>query len=986
MAELKPGQGSNNFEVLQTSDLPEFHSVGIMARHRGTGCKVFHLQNEDAENLFAFAFPTIPRDSTGIAHILEHSVLCGSTRYPTKDPFVSLLQGSMNTFMNAFTFPDKTVYPASSTVEKDLFNLMAVYGDAVFRPLLRREVFRQEGHRLEFDETGRPGLVGVVFNEMKGSYASETSIVAEWAYRSLFPDTPYAFDSGGEPWEIPSLDYETFRAFHQTYYHPANCLVFLYGNIPTEKYLAFLDSEFLAAFSRIDVMPEVPLQPRWQEPRRVEKTYPVAEGQSLQGRTSLLMSWLTVPATEPEGVIAMEVLNEVLLGNSGSPLQKALVESGLGEDVSPVSGLETELREIVFTAGIRGSDPEKLADLERLVSSTLTDLLSQGIPAEVLTGAMRRIEFRNREIRRGGGPHALRLMRRALRGWVHGAVPEATLEFARHMDALKRKVHGEPRYFEQLLERRILQNPHHAAVVVRPDPEFQRRLNDQLDTITGRIVATLGPDGRTNVDEENERLRLFQDTPDSPEDVAKIPSLSKEDVPRDVERIPSEQTTLPNGTVAYHRELFTNGVAYVDLAFNTRGLEPELSRMLPLFAKVVPEAGLPGMPYDEVARQLSLAVGGFGASLEAGTVAGHTPSAPGFGQYLFFRIKALETSLPDAVELATRLITEADFTDLHRIRDLVLELRNDAKSSIVPAGHRYAALRAQRVFSDALAQEERWRGISQLQHLSRIATREDEGLARIAEQLSQLRSELVRQGRLTVNITGSRSAVRRGLDLLSSTAQGLPAEPPTVHAAEPLDVRAVTRPVEGVPIPAAVGYVAVAFPGGRFGTSDHAHETVLSHMLTTGFLWERVRMRGGAYGVFASTSGTEGVFSFSSYRDPRVSETIAAYREALEMVAKGNATDAEVERAVIGTVGRDSRPHAPGEKGMLAFRRALYGIEDEARQEKRRAIVDTDTASVRMAAERLLTGFQQRATAVLAARSALDGSGLEDVRYVDLPV
>lgn len=986
MADVQSGQTISNFQILRTTDLPEFRSLGVTARHLRTGCRLFHLYNDDPENLFAFAFPTIPRDSSGVAHILEHAVLCGSARYPTKDPFVSLLQGSMNTFMNAFTFPDKTVYPASSMVEKDLFNLMSVYADAVFHPLLRPEVFRQEGHRLEFDEEGRPSLVGVVFNEMKGSYASETSIVAEWAYRSLFPDTPYALDSGGEPWEIPSLDYNAFRAFHETYYHPSNCLVFLYGNIPTEQYAAFLDGEFLSAFTALDVRPEVPLQPRWKEPRQVEKTYPVADGQPLEGRTSLLMSWLTVPVTEPESVIALEVLNEVLLGNSGSPLQKALVESGLGEDVSPVSGLETELREMVFTAGIRGSDPEKLPELEALVSRTLADLASHGIPAEVLTGAMRRIEFRNREIRRGGGPHALRLMRRALRGWVHGAPPEGTLEFARHMEALKRRLQEKPRLFEELLERRILDNPHHASVVVRPDPGFQRELNERLDAITRSSVAALSPQSRAAMEEENARLRSFQDTPDRPEDLATIPALRRSDVPRDVERIPSEQTVLPSGIVAYHRELFTNGVAYVDLAFNTRGLEPELSRMLPLFAKVVPEAGLPGMAYDHVARQLALTVGGFGAALEAGTVAGESPSDAGFGQYLFFRVKALETALPDALELTVRLIAEADLDDAHRIRDLLLELRNDAKTSVVPAGHRYAALRAQRVFSDALAQEERWRGISQLQHLSRIEARSDEALSRISEQLRRLRRELIRRGRLTVNVTGSGAAVRRGLDLLSHTFATLPSEPPTVHAAEPLDIRSVTRPVEGVPIPAAVGYVAVAFPCARFGNPDHAHETVLSHMLSTGFLWERVRMRGGAYGVFANTSGTEGVFSFSSYRDPQISETIAAYREALETVARGTVSEAEVEKAVIGTVGRDSQPHSPGEQGMLAFRRALYGIEDDARQEKRRAVVATDAASIRSAATRLLANFDGRATAVLAAEGALAKSGLEDVRYVDLPI
>ncbi|TFG59266.1 MAG: peptidase M16, partial [Spirochaetales bacterium] len=466
MSDKSPSPG---FTLLQSSDIPEYRARGIWLTHNATGCQVYHLLAEDEENFFSFCFKTPSFNNRGAAHIVEHAVLSGSENYPVKDPFIQLLKGSMHTFLNAMTYPDKTIYPAASTLAKDLFNVMAVYGDAVFFPLLRREVFWQEGHRIQLGPENRAGITGVVYNEMKGNYANHDSIAAEWSYRSLFPDTPYAFDAGGDPEVIPDLTYEEFLTFHRTYYHPSNCRIFLYGNIPTETYLTFLEERFLGVFGKIPLSSDIPDQPAWKAPAVLEKTCHLGAEESPRGKTTITLNWLLGHAFEPSKALEMEIIAEILIGNPGAVLYKALVESGLGQDLSPVSGLDMHTRQMVFTIGLRGTDPEKQQDFENLVMETLRNLTDKGIPQEMLEGVLRRVEFQNREIK-GGIPFGLRLCGRVLQGWMHNESPEKTLLFETYMEELKKKVSAAGRYLEGLIDSWLTANVHRTTVLVRPDP------------------------------------------------------------------------------------------------------------------------------------------------------------------------------------------------------------------------------------------------------------------------------------------------------------------------------------------------------------------------------------------------------------------------------------------------------------------------------------------------------------------------------------
>ncbi len=951
---------------------------------------MFHLWNEDPENLFAFAFRTPPQDDTGASHILEHSVLCGSKRFALKDPFVVLLKSSLQTFLNAFTFPDKTVYMASSMVEKDFFNLMLVTGDAVFFPLLKREVFMQEAHHLEpsTTEDRGDGLIrtGVVFNEMKGVFSSPESIVADASMRSLFPDTPYGFESGGHPGAIVSLTHRRLRTFHSRFYHPGNCRIFLYGNIPTPRTLEFLEENFLKSFAPVEIDSHLVLQPRWQEPRRIEQTFPMEAGTpgNLKRKSSVTLNWLTVPVKDPLKLLSFEVLTELLIGNEGAPVHRALLESKLGDDLSPAAGLETELNELTFSVGLRGTESDSVEGFESVVFETLRALVDRGVPEEAVQAALHRVEFRNREIKRGGRPYSLTLMRRALRGWLHGSDPKTTLEFQRWMDVLKSEV-AKGGYFERLIEGYLLANPHRTTVVVRPDPEQQKREEEAEKNELLSLRQTMGLEGLRQLQVDLDKLKIFQEQQDPPEILSRIPALHLSDLRREVEKIPTER--IDPGPILYH-DLYTNGIVYLDLAFDVSGVRKELRHILPLFSRAVRGSGLPGIPYYDVARRLSLHTGGFGASLSADTKV----VPPGnVEERLIFRVKMLEQNLQAAVALVRDLLLSADFRDLERMRTILLEMRNDLKSSLVPAGSHYAALRAGGHLSPALAIEEQWKGISQYIWINEVCRDLQRDLPDLAASLGTLRASLLSPSGLTVNLTCGRSALDRVIpvvgDLVAALGRTQPGQEESGESEGPNQVGAENGPaVETLVGSMNVNFVAHAIPGSPFGSVENAHETVLAHFLTTGFLWERIRMQGGAYGASASANGLEALFGFSSYRDPNTLDTLEAFREGLRSAARDNFDRDAFEKIVLGAAGKEERPMAPGEKGFVVLKRELLGIKDDGRQARRDALIDCTPQQISASAQRLLARFDSGVTAIVTHPQAVqrDKQRLEKLKAVSV--
>lgn len=982
---VHPGDLVSGFTVNWIEEVPEFKSRGIYAHHEATGLQVFHLLNNDRENFFAFTFKTPPKDNTGAAHILEHSVLSGSERFPLKDPFVHLLKGSVQTFLNAMTYPDKTAYPAGSTVERDIFNLMLVYGDAVFSPLLKKEIFLQEGRRIEPDPSGGYRISGVVYNEMKGNYSDHESLLDEYSYRTLFPDTYYRFDSGGAPEAIPDLTYTDFVEYHRTYYHPGNCFLFLYGNIPAERYLDFLNEQFLQSYTPARPLKAGPLQQRWMEPKTFEFTSPLAPGEGPGQKTSITMNWMLDDGCDPKHLIQMEVLSEILFGNAGSPLTKAIVDSRLGEDVSPISGLDGQARQLVFSAGVRGSEPERTEAFQDCVYTELTKLREKGMSRERVEGALRRVEFRNREIR-GGVPFGLRLFSRAVRGWLHGFGPLHTLKFLPHMEELKKTLANKPDLFEGLINTYLLENPHRATVTLRPDEEHGKKEEERERVQVGRLVEDLKGEKEKSFRKEIEDFRAFQSQEDRREDIEKLPFLKKEDLPKEVEVIPSSFAEIKEVPLHLH-EVFTNGIIYLDLAFDCTDLGEGLQPYLPLFASALTSLGLPGQPYFEVAGELSSKTGGFAAFPEVNGI----PSNPGeMKAFLFVRLKMLPELMEDAIALAGDLLKEADFSDHQRIWDILLEERNDIKSSVISGGHHFSSLRAASRLTKTTALEEDWKGISQLFHLEKLKSLGEKAGSHLEEVCRVLRKTLFTRKRLSINCTFPGGLLEGLLVPLESLIEKIPEgrDTPMAEQASPVSptnlishgaIPPVTREV--LAVPSSVGFAALCLPASFYGTPGHTGEHLLAHLLSTDYLWREVRMKGGAYGAGGHASGMEGLFTLSSYRDPSPAQTCKIFSKAFTDSLKA-VTIGDFNAAVTGLAGKELKPLAPGIKGFVGFRRFLYGLTDESRQQKRDQLLSMELKDLDKTAA-TMEGNLKKARWVVMADKQKGETALEELGGAD---
>jgi Zn-dependent M16 (insulinase) family peptidase len=968
---LRKGQIlDSGFCIIDIVELAEMQATGVWARHQKCGAEVFHVVNDDSENLFAFAFVTSPEDNTGAAHILEHSVLCGSERYPLKDAFLVLAQGSLQTFLNAWTFPDKTVYPASSVNEHDYFNLMSVYGDAVFRPLLSEWTFMQEGHRYEFAkdsaQENKLSITGVVYNEMKGAYSSLDAYAGLWSVKAVMPDTPYSFESGGNPEHIPQLSWEDLKKFHRRRYSPANCHVFLAGNIPTEKQLAFLNEQFFSSIEGGTTSPSIAKQKRWTAPEQFRVPCPAGasddDAPSVDGAPSIdggskptiFLSWLCADAVDTSENIALAALTEILLGHDGSPLMRTLIESGLGEDITPVSGLESELGETLFVVGLRevsGPVEEMGKQVEALILGELRRLATEGIPKEEIEAALSFMEFSQREIKRSHGPFSLVWMRRTLRTWLHGGKPWDGLLLTPTLETLKQRLAENSRYFESLIQKYMLDNPHRALVMLEPQKDFLSQQEARLAEELAKTEQGLSDAEKNRITEKSAALEKIQSEGDSPEALATIPHLSRSDLSPEPKMIPRSLENL-QGIPALCHDLYTNGITYIDLAFPLDILPQEDYSWLPFFARTAISVGLPGMDYGEVSSLLARTVGGFNAILHTGSAAPTADSpviqtpAGAFDlagrDWIIYRLKCLDEKTAPALDIVQRLIHEADFSDHRRIRDLVLEMKNDLRSSFAPSGHSYASCRAGR-FSSASAQTgEIWTGITQLEFAHRLAELDT---AEAAAKLQYLR-EVIASGGLIANISGSAAALKSGGEFIAQRFSRI--GPPKIRIGNrglgigdqsPDPIREVFASPS-----LQIGFAAMTLRAAPYDTPAQTAETVLAHQLSTGALWEDIRMKGGAYGASASSDSLERCFSLSTYRDPNPLRSLDSFSAILK--TNDITAQSDLEKMIIGCYSRETRPRSPAEKGITDFLRFISRIENDYRRRRLERLIAVSAGDI----------------------------------------
>ena len=958
----------SGFEILEVKDIDEIEAKGIWARHKKTGAEVFHILNEDKENLFCFAFATPSKDSSGAAHILEHSVLCGSASFPLKDAFIVLAQGSLQTFLNAWTFPDKTVYPASSINEQDYFNLMSVYGDAVFRPLLSEWTFMQEGHRLFFtpgEEGSKLRITGVVYNEMKGAYSSLETYAGHWSVKSVLQGTVYDCESGGDPECIPDLNWEGLKDFHRSWYLPANCRIFLAGNIPTEKQLAFLDKNFFSSLPPGKRNDPIKRAAAWDGP----KSFAIPCPSGGEQKPTVLLSWLCGDTCDNDETLSLAVLTEILLGHDGSPLSMALIESGLGEDISPVSGLEAELRETVFCAGLRGFNGAKsdVRDTEKLILGELERLERDGIPKEEIEAALLSLEFSNREIRRSGGPFSLVWMRRSLRSWLHGGKPWDSLLFARPFIELKRRIEADGRYFEKMIRSYFFDNPHRAFVVIEPKEGFLEEQEASLERRLEKTELSMSAEEKEAIEKKNAELEEIQEKEDGAEVLASIPHISRNDLSAEIEIIKRDYADASGAPMLVH-PVFTNGISYVDLAFPLDVFSPEDYLWFPFFSRTAVSTGLPGMDYGEVSSLLARAAGGFYGMLHSSSPASDAARAAALPSgilditgrdWLIFRLKALDEKIVPSLDLASSLISDADFSDQKRIRDLVLEMKNDLSSNLAPSGHLYASGFSGRFFSRSQSVDELWNGLDQLLFAHKLA---DMDIAEVCAKLRLIQARLTDAGVL-INLTSGAPAETEKEIGKRFGSFGTP-RPRKERSADKENFFALSEfrhsprfKGEVFSSPSIqIGFAAMTMKSESYSSPLRGAEAVLSHMLSTGALWEEIRMKGGAYGAFVQPNSLEGRFSFSTYRDPNPLRSLDAFSSMLKENSALRETllrKEAVDTAVIGAYAPEACPRTPAEKGLLDFFRFLTGIEDCHRSRRLKDLVTVSADQIDAVLKRL---------------------------------
>ena len=972
----------HGFNIISKTALDEMQAEGVFARHCATGLEVYHIHNDDNENLFAFAFMTAPENGSGVAHILEHSVLCGSKNYPLKDPFLILSKQSVKTFLNAMTFPDKTVYPASSILEKDYFNLMSVYGDAVFFPLLKRETFEQEGHRLELDEAGKPYFSGVVLNEMRGAYADFDSGVDRELRYSLLQNTVYAHDSGGFPPDIAKLSYEDFCAFHKKYYHPVNCKVFLYGNIETEKQLAFLQEHFLKFFEPAERPPLIPAITPYPAPRVYSAAAPAGEGKN-PDKLTVTMNWLLPESADIDRLMDCMFLEELLLGHDGAPLQKKLLDCPFAEDVYPYNGGQADLKNICFTLGLADIDKSAEHRFEAFILSGLEEIARDGFEPQLIETALNSLDFCNREIIRSGGPFSLVLMRRALRGWIHGFAPEASLRYIPAFQRLKQRISENLRYTQNLIKTLLLDNPHRTTVSVHPDPRFCEKIDETLAQEAQQAADALSPAERKTLTADRKKsdadTELNSEADSGMQNL--IPHISKEELPPLEPPIPEYIEYAGKVPVIAHEQP-TNGITYLDLAIPADSLSAEDYTYLTLYTAALSSMGTKTQTWDSVAAEFAYLTGGFSAvTFSAGKH--RTAEAPVFfdnalraedvvdRDWILIRAKMLPEYIEPAVNRIFSYLNGISFADEKRLKDIFIQLKNDLDPLPSYSGHTLASLYAASAYSGSKRAENLWTGVPQLRFLRGKYTALEQKPAAIGglvRKLEAIHGKLMRSG-LIVKVCGTAADVSSIKKALFPHLQqfGFPHRSTGGFRTEAFEKPAA---LSAFPSAVQVGFAAQLLPV-TFDETEYGAAIVYAQWLETGALWETIRVKGGAYGVSAYPDSATALFTLTTYRDPTPLKSLAVIRDCIEKSITAPLTDSEMEALITGTYSIALQPRTPAQRSSAAFSRLLNGITHQTRMRIIEGIIACTKERMNRFAERLVASVSGSTAAVICSETAL---------------
>jgi len=956
---------SKKFNLVQEQTIPELNATIRYYIHKRTGARLLSVINDDENKVFSINFRTPPRDSTGVAHILEHSVLNGSEKYPSKEPFVELLKGSLATFVNAFTYPDKTCYPIASQNLQDFYNLIDVYMDATLHPLLAEQTLMQEGWHYELNELSEPlTYKGVVFNEMKGAYSSPDGVLETRVINSLFPKHVYGVDSGGDPRDIPNLTYENFKAFHASYYHPSNSFIFFYGNDDPDKRLSLME-EYLKPFKKIKVKSGIPIKKPFKKAKSVKYAYDAGNESDIKKKHYLTVNWVLPDTSDPVMNFSLRILGNILLGTPASPLKKALLDSGLGEDVAGI-GLEADVRQIIFSAGLKGTRARDAKKIETLIFDTLENLVRDGIDPDMIASALNTTEFRLRENNTGSFPRGIALMLRSLTTWLHDDDPFKLLGFEDTLNAIKARLTNDKRYFEKLIQTHLLDNQHRTTLRLIPDPELGTRFEEEEATRLAAIRDSLTESQLKEIVETTQALKKRQETPDTEEALAKIPVLKLQDLEKESRTIPIDVMELQDTKVLYH-DLFTNGIIYLDIGFDLHALPKDLIPLTEVFARALLEMGTKTEDYVKLSQRIGKSTGGIHGSAVTSTVVGSKESVA----KLFMRGKATLAQSSELLNILKDVLLTANFDNKERLKQIVMEEKSDVESGLVPSGHAFVNQRLRAQFGESGWAKDQMSGIGYLFALRDLSKAIDKKWDTVLQKLKTMRDALINRKAMLVNITVDAENWNTFKPQLESFLSTLPSRDVTLSSfnIQPVQTK------EGLTIPAQVNYVGKGANLYDLGYEYDGSAEVVVGYLRMAYLWEKIRVLGGAYGAFSVFDDASGVFTFISYRDPNIAGTIENYDKAaafLKGLDASRLSDNELTKAIIGAIGDLDAYQLPDAKGYTSMMRYLTGRTDAMRQKTRNEVLSTNGEDFIAFGDALDKLAQSEAVAVIGSQSALD--------------
>ena len=930
------------YEILDEHRVEDVQSDGFILRHKKSGARIAILSNNDDNKVFYIGFRTPPEDETGVPHIIEHTTLCGSKKFPVKDPFIELAKGSLNTFLNAMTYPDKTVYPVASCNDQDFKNLMDVYLDAVFNPNITKyeEIFKQEGWHYEL--TGKDDelkINGVVYNEMKGAYSSPDEVLSSQIYRSLFPDNTYSKDSGGNPEYIPKLTYEAYLDFYHKYYHPSNSYIYLYGDMDVVERLEWLDKEYLSQYEYKKVNSEINKQPAFDEIKNVEAQYSITMDDSQENKTYLSYNRVVGDTLDEMLYQAFDVLDYALVSSPGAPVKQALIDAGIGDDV--YGSYDAGILQPVFSFVAKNANASQADEFESIIENTLKEVVKTGINKEALLAGINSSEFKFREADFGQFPKGLLFGLNCLDSWLFDDMkPFIHLECLDTFAKLRRAVDTD--YFEKLIQEYLLDNTHGSSVTVKPKRGLGNEKEEALAKELSDYKASLSDEEIKKLVEDTEHLKKYQEEPSSDEDLRKLPMLTRADMKKNAMPFSNIEDELLDVKVVRH-DIESNGIDYISFLFDAGDFEQSELGYLGFFTNALGLVSTEKYSYTDLANATNIYTGG----ISTGT-ASH-PDIKDRNNFVFkfeVKLKVLEKNLDKALELMEQMLLASDFSDTKRLGELVAQIKARLQANLSSSGHLVAAMRSMSSFSRYALYQDELKGIAFYRSICRIEKELSESPRRVSDKLAAIVKKLFARNRMLISFTGNNEAYGKAKPSLEKVIAGFDKISAVGNQAEVHFNTAKEAFIDA----SQIQYVAKT---GDFICEGYEYTgalRLLRIILSYDYLWINVRVKGGAYGCM-NTFLRSGESYFVSYRDPNLSDTLNVYDRIPEYIKSFSPDERDMTKYIIGTFSALDTPMNPEAKGSRSLSAYLEGITYEQIQKERDEILNAQPEDIRRLAD-----------------------------------